>query len=151
MDDTWLIVADASRARIFATDYLLHIDRLVEEMVNDAGRAHERDLVSDDRGRTQAFPGGERSAMEPAGHREKEVQRFAKAIGERLERARLDKAYERLVVVAPPQFLGTLREALPRTVAEMVQSEVAKDYVHASQQELTDLVRNSMEGTPLLR
>jgi protein required for attachment to host cells len=38
--------------------------------------------------------------------------------------------FERLVIMAPPAFLGHLREALPQSLRSIVAAEIAKSYVH---------------------
>ena len=67
---------------------------------------------------------GERSAQ-----RQQQV-RFAKRIAEALERARKDRAFDRLVVMAAPRMLGLLRDAMPDTSRAAVVAEVPKDLVH---------------------
>ena len=51
MSTTWILCANASRARLF--EVVAHSDtpREVADFVNPAGRAHERDLRSDAAGR----------------------------------------------------------------------------------------------------
>ncbi len=47
-----------------------------------------------------------------------------------------NEAFDRLVIVAPPQVLGALRGALSSTVRARVASEVSKDLMNCSSYEL---------------
>ena len=67
--------------------------------------------------------GGERST-----HKHEAVE-FARRIAMLLEEGRRVGEFDRLVVMAPPAFLGLLREALPQSLRSIVVAEVAKSYV----------------------
>jgi len=57
MKATWVLVCDASRARVFAFEKSEQPWAIVEDIINPAGRARVRDLVEDKAGR--AGPGME--------------------------------------------------------------------------------------------
>jgi protein required for attachment to host cells len=59
-------------------------------------------------------------------------QRFARRIREALDEARRQHRYDRLVVIAPPTFLGLLREEMPAAVHAKLSAEIGKDLVHES-------------------
>lgn len=127
MAKIWVLVGDDSRARIFRTNRAAPLEE-VEDSLNPLARGHEQDLVTDrpgsdkDRvGYAQHAVGGERSPKEAA------ARRFARRLGERLREARLAGEYERLFLVAPPAFLGVLRQALDEGTRETVVGEMAKD------------------------
>lgn len=97
------------------------------------------DLVSDRPGRNfdhAPLVGGRRGAT--AHHatggerrpRRTEALAFAHQIAVELERARRQDEFYRLVVMAPPAFLGLLRKALPENVRSSVVAEVDKNLVH---------------------
>jgi protein required for attachment to host cells len=71
--------------------------------------------------------GGPASDREAQGQREHSVSMLAKRVDEYLEKARNERRYDRLVIVAPPKFLGTLRKELGKEVAKLVTEEVPKD------------------------
>lgn len=94
-------------------------------------RQHDQDLVSDRPGRGWANAGGDaRHAMDPptdpVAH---ERERFAHSLAERLKQAFGKKLFEHLVIVAEPAFLGELRRALDRDVAQRVSAEVNSNIV----------------------
>ena len=141
----WVVVADSSIANIYSGDAALDDLRLVLRLEHPASRLAARDLVTDDRGRTRAFKGGERSATEPhhTPH-EVEVQAFAHEIAQHLRKGLVDHAYEGLVLVAPPAFLGRLKLEIDMRTSDRVVGTVAHDYVHAAPKELGDLLRRQL-------
>jgi protein required for attachment to host cells len=127
MPTTWIVAADASRARILQ---VADRERLVEveDLVNPEGRLHNREINTDAKGR---FAGPDR----PGGHSSDDEERtvdhynelFAKRVADYLEKARTDRRYERLVVVAAPKMLGQLRQELDKEVEKLLVGEVPKD------------------------
>lgn len=130
MDRVWIVVADAARARILATEG--RPGKTLEELevlVHGESRQHDQDLTTDRPGRGWANASGDgRHAMspptDPAVH---ERDRFAQALAERLRTGRNAGHYDHLVIVAAPAFLGALREQLDPGVARVVSAEVAKN------------------------
>lgn len=124
----WVIVADASRARIFETRALGRGLHEIEDLANPAGRAHSSDLLSDSGGRTYASTGARQGKTQPRSDPvEHEVEVFAKRLADRIEHARVERRFEKLCFIAPPRFLGLLREKCCREVSKMVEFELAKD------------------------
>ncbi|TAK87202.1 MAG: host attachment protein [Betaproteobacteria bacterium] len=128
MATTWIIAADASRARVLQVadrdQQLLEI----EDLLNPQGRLHNREINTDASGR---FRGQDR----PGGHSSDDEQRtgdhydelFAKRVGDYLEKARNQHRFDRLHLVAPPKFLGALRRELGKEVQKLVAEEIPKD------------------------
>lgn len=128
MSTKWVVVADASRARIFETRALGRGLREIEDLANPAGRAHSNDLLADAGGRTYsnagARPGHTQARSDPVEH---EVQMFAKRLADRIEQGRVERRFEGLCLVAPPRFLGLLRDKCCRETGKLVEFELAKD------------------------
>lgn len=126
MATTWIVAADASRARILQV--LEREQRLVEveDLLNPEGRLHEREVVRDahPRFRGSAGPGSDREEPATIAH---EVEVFVRRIGEYLDKARTSHRYDRLHLIAPPKFLGQLRKELGKEVQKMVSQELPKD------------------------
>jgi protein required for attachment to host cells len=55
------------------------------------------------------------------------VERFAKRVGDYLEKARTEHRFDALVLIAPPKFLGALRRELGKDTARLVADEMPKD------------------------
>jgi protein required for attachment to host cells len=141
----WVVVADSSTATIYASDDRLDELVPIDGFHHDRSRLPARELVSDDRGRTQALPGGARSAIERrTSLHEHEVETFAKELAQVLRKGVDDDAFEAIVLAASPVFLGHLRTELdPRTAARVVGS-VAHDYTRIVLGELPALLRKSL-------
>jgi len=70
---------------------------------------------------------GQRSAMEDPDWHLLAKDRFASDLSDILYRLAGRKAYEKLVLVAPPKTLGALRDGLHKDVRAKVVAEVDKD------------------------
>lgn len=145
MEITWLLVANRTRARIL--EFQSERDRPIERatFVNPAGRAHERDLDSDAAGRF--YGKGEReqahsaTASESLG--EHEIDRFVIDLRDFLDRARSERRFEHLWLVAAPAFLGHLRNAFAKPLRDRVEFEVDKDLTTDKPDEI---LRRAMEA-----
>jgi hypothetical protein len=150
---TWIIAADASRARILQV--MDRDGRLteVEDFVNPSARLHERDMTTDAEprfnghggvgkagsGRTGG-PGNDREAKRKG---EYETEVFVRQLGDYLDKARNAHRYDELHVVAPPKFLGQLRKELAPEVQKLVTDELPKDLSGLS---LRDLEHRLKDG-----
>src|SRR5579883_1035000 len=153
-DATWILVCDSSRARLFSTrpkETHLH---LVQAFEHPEGRLPNHELVSDRPGRAQQAaapshsPGtagiakGSRSGMEPhTSPKTVEQEHFAHALAAALHKGLVDNAYQHVVLVAPPQFLGILRNVLDPQVHKHVQHSLDKDYAQLDERELSERLR----------
>ena len=140
---TWMVAADASRARVYASEAAGETPQPVEEFDNPAGRTHNRDLVTDGDGRY--FGKGERNQGHTASPGESavehEVELFAKRVASYLDRARIDHRYDRLRLVAAPKFLGLLRQNLTKEVDKVVDQAIAKDISWFDENALADYLK----------
>jgi protein required for attachment to host cells len=124
MSQKWVVVADQSRARIFAMDSPSAPLREIEDLLHPAGRQRAQELKSD---RPPRLFRGKGEASHPVDTKvdvkEQEAINFARRIADRIERARTQAELTQLVVIAPPDFLGVLRAALsPSAMKHLVQT-----------------------------
>ena len=135
-DKTWVLVAESSRARLFARSGNQLEE--VEDFTHPAARARNRDLDSDKPGRSFGA-GAVRHAMEPqhASHRS-EAEAFARELVERLETGRGKGDFTHVVLIAPPEFLGLLRHAMHGELSRLVVQSVDKNLVHAQPADILD-------------
>ncbi|MEL7612872.1 host attachment protein [Vreelandella titanicae] len=139
---TYIVVADAARARIFTRDALTLAEQ--ESMVHAEGRLHEGDLVTDGRGDVhESMSTTSRSAGEEGTATKHENELFAKEVAQRLYSARVGNSMKKLIMVAPPKFLGLLRDKLDAPTQKLVIHSLPKDLSKASmadiQQAVSDL------------
>jgi protein required for attachment to host cells len=127
MHSTWIVVADACRARFFAADRpagpLIEMDSLS----NPQARLHEGDLVTDRGGRDVSGNGGRHGLGTPNAAKTESTQRFAGEVCAVLEAGRRRHAFDRLYVLSAPAFLGMLRQHQSNGLRSLVTREVAKD------------------------
>ena len=128
---TWILVADGTRARIVRHDGPgFGLKAAFEESFTGVNLAN-RDIVSDRPGRTFDSAGQGRHAKEPPTDPRRHLQQsFARDMAALLAKESGRGAFDRLIVVAPPQALGDLRAALPAAVLAKVTGEVNKDLTH---------------------
>ena len=61
--------------------------------------------------------------------KEHEIMEFAKIIGDLLDKARNSGKFDKLILMSPPAFLGTLRKCLSTETIKHVVSEIDKNLV----------------------
>jgi protein required for attachment to host cells len=95
------------------------------------------DILADKPGRASSSVGNGRSALEPQTdwHRF-EKHKFAREMAKVLDAAAANKAFDRLILIAPPATLGDLRTELGDQTRKLVSAELAKDLTRHAEQEL---------------
>lgn len=130
---TWLVVADRSRGRIFSLPSARGALSELEDLVHPESRAHERDLRTDRPGRR--FGGYGALGKSNTAH-DQEALEFARELATRLDAGRTGGEFERLILVAPPDFLGLLRKALNAQTAKLVDREITKNFAQLKADEI---------------
>jgi protein required for attachment to host cells len=129
MPNKWIVIADDSRARIFQIKN--NLDELieVEDFLNTAGRAENREIDRDARGRF--YGRGTRKqghTAEPVVNAvEHRSELFSREITHRLEQGCYHHQFDNLIIVAAPHFLGSLRKHLPKQIGRLVTHELPHD------------------------
>jgi protein required for attachment to host cells len=141
----WVLVADASRARIFSIPENHKPKKplawvLEKEFDHPEGRAKATDLTTDVPGRVkQSFGAGSRPAMEvPTDPKEVEAQAFARQLAESLEQGLNHNKFVRVTLVAPPHFLGLLRGTVSEQVSKRIHQSINKDLTLLPARELSE-------------
>lgn len=130
MSHTWFLVADRSRARLYEVEKRSAPFVEVEAFDHPEGRLHEGDLTSDRPGSDGGSVGqGRRVFDDQTSAREQEDIRFASTLADRMDSARNAGHLQRLVLVAPPAFLGLLRDKLSKEVMSRVSKQIDKNLV----------------------
>jgi len=127
MSQTWVVVAESSRAKIFELD---QEDRSLTELVGFAhtpSRAHANQLNTDMPGHSRHGKSSHQLGQE--GRKHQQSAQFARTIGDHLESARHKHQFNKLIVMSPPAFLGELRKTMTHETNKSVISEVDKNLV----------------------
>jgi protein required for attachment to host cells len=129
MPTTWIVAADSSRARVFEIAEPERRLHPVEEFDHPQGRAHNRELTSGAQGRYLSQGGGPRahSATRQVSAVDHENELFSKTLSRYLDKARSQHRYDKLYLIAPPEFLGLMRENLSKEVRRLTAEEINKD------------------------
>lgn len=137
MAATWVLVAERSRARIFTLATGVAPLEELEDMVHPASRLKESELVSDHAGKMpdKGQP-GQHAAPAAKTAKEKEAESFARQLCQRLEQGHNQQQFARLVIIAPPDFLGLLRKQMSASVQAVVASELDKNLVKESAEQI---------------
>ena len=135
---TYILIADGARARLYMNEGVGKGVQPVSGATHQSHvPAHNRDLVTDKPGRSFSSVGTGRSAMDPATDWIKlEKHRFAREMAKVLDAAASNKAFDRLILVAPPATLGDLRTELSDHTRKLVSAELPKDLTRHAEQEL---------------
>ncbi len=149
MDTTWIVTADAGRARFLQVAGRDEALTEIEDLSNPQGRLHNREINTDAAGR---FRGNDR----PGGHSSDDENRavdhhselFAKRIGAFLDKARNEHRFDRLYLVAAPKFLGLLRKELGKETEKLVVDELDKDLSWFNVRQLEDYVARGNGRAP---
>ncbi len=129
MEKIWLVVANHTEARILGRN---RNGRLVDLETFSFPQAQlpERDILTDSPGRNHDSSGLAHHAMEPhTDIRQQQAQQFSRQLAERMEEGRNANIYDKLVLIAPPDFLGALRNALSKSCRKQVMEECPKNIV----------------------
>jgi len=146
MSHSWIIVADASRARIFSSTGNLSGFQELQTLTHPASRLHEQELTSDLPGRAFDSHGQDRHAMGQAvSPKKEETIRFAKQITSLLDDARKKNSFEHLILIAPPERLGLLREKLSVALRKRVSEEI---HNNLTQHTLDDIKKHLPQFLP---
>lgn len=144
---TWILLADAASAKLYATAGRPGDWRLLRELAHPESRMRASEILSDRPGRVKQST-GQRAAMEPPTPRKKvEVERFAREVAKVLDEGVVSGALERLVLVAPPGFLGVLRAKLPPRVEERITDVIEKDYLHLDARTLKERLEQELAAS----
>lgn len=146
MTATWIVCANASRARIFSQERLSDPLTEVGDMVNTAVRLRTADTEQDRLGATSATKSAHNTGgaapnktyephQTPAEH---ETESFARSVAAFLLQGHQQGHFQRLTLAASPQFLGVLRRLLDPNLKPVVGLEINKDYTHCTLAELRD-------------
>lgn len=123
---TWVLVADNSRARIFAARKAAGGLQEIRDLTHPEARLHEGDLVTDKGGRDRGIAGPHGVGNDQT-HKQEGVDKFASEVCTELDAARAGGDFKKLYVVAAPAFLGLLRKHQTSALKQLVAGEVDKN------------------------
>lgn len=138
-ETTWILLADASRARIFEHSRSLRSLKLVFEDDRPELRDKERMRDSDRPGRVRESVGRTRHGLQPHTTTDQRIrEHFSRELAERLQLGANEHRFGQLLLVAPPAMLGALRSHLDEGLRARIIAEVDKDLTKIPAHELPE-------------
>jgi protein required for attachment to host cells len=144
-DRYWILVANASHAKLYShLGYADSIMTLLRDCTHPESRQKNDELVTDRPGYMQSAGNGHSSRRRDESPKEHEASLFAKMLADELLHGRTTMQYERLILIAPPEFMGELRHYLDKATAQCVVQHTEKDYTHWDQEEIQNALASRL-------
>ncbi len=141
---TWVLIADGEKALFMVNetdseDPFLQVFR-EEEQTNPPNR----DQAANRRGRFNDGPSVHRSAVADTDWHQLSKDRFARELADILYRQAHKGRFDKIVLVAPPQTLGELRDEVHQEVADKIIGEIPKTLTNHPVDEIEKIVATSL-------
>lgn len=138
MSKLWIMVADASVARIYAAAARGAALHLVDTIEHPEGRLRGQDLVTD-------RPGSNTNQSSPSPHGYEPhtpavdvvLDRFALQLADHLDAGRRQNSFEGLVLAMPPRLLGRVKAALTKETTLLLQESFDQRLVDLDERALS--------------
>jgi protein required for attachment to host cells len=140
MATTWILVANAAQAKLYANQGPNKGVELVGDYAHPESREKGSELVSDRPGHYQGHGNGRGAFVQHMDPKQNAADHFARHLAGMLEEGRAKGQYERLILAASAPFHGLLKQHLPSGVSKLVTGSVDRDYTSASGRELPGLL-----------
>ncbi|HJV26600.1 MAG TPA: host attachment protein [Aromatoleum sp.] len=135
---TWILVANASLAKLYANLGPNKGLTLVKELIHPESRQKNSELVTDRAGSMPGVGNGSGAKVQQTMPKEHEAKIFAQEIAQELYRGRATNAFGRAIVCAPPSFMGMLNAVMDSPTAQMITDRFEKDYTKSPEPVLRD-------------
>ena len=135
---TWILVANASLAKLYANLGPNKGLTLVKEMIHPESRQKNSELVTDRAGSMASAGNGLGSKQPQTQPKTHEAKVFAQELAHELYRGRAKNAFGRAIVFAPPAFMGMLNAVMDTPTAQLITDRFEKDYTKTSEPKLKE-------------
>lgn len=139
---TWILVANASRARLFANQGPKKGLQLLKELDHPESRQKNAELVTDRAGHMQSAGNGHGARQPQTVPKQYEAKSFAQELAREMCQGRNANQYSRAILVAPPAFMGLLNGALDGPTAGLISDRLEKDYTKSNDRDLAGHLEN---------
>jgi len=134
MQTTWVIAADAGRARFFEMSEGGKQVTEIEDLLNPDVDAGER----------SAGLGGRLYASGAAGTAPRETDLFSKRVGQFVEQGLAARRFDKLCLIAPFKVLDQIRQNLGEQARRMIDVEIPKDLAWSQSRDVADFIRQRL-------
>jgi protein required for attachment to host cells len=139
----WIVVADGEKALVLENRGTVGAPDLALVFRAEAPEVIE---ASDRPGRMADVGPGHRSAMEQPDFHRLTAETFAGDLVEALAARAGAGAMNKLVLAAPPQVLGALRDAMPESLAKVVVAEIDKTLTRHPVPKIAEIVAAEIDS-----
>lgn len=149
MDKEWIMLANASRARIYRGDSQQGQFEELEDFVHPQSRQMARDLASDRGGHVEkghGLTGRGSTQLEPrTGAQQKAHEQFARQLASHIDAALAQRRCASWVLIASNPFLGELKSHLTPIAEKALRVTVARDLSSFSGPDLKRRISEALE------
>lgn len=136
MKTTWILIANASEARLFSAKKTYKDMELIKEFHHPESREKVHNLISDASGRYRKNISPKSAFEEMHNPKKLEAEKFAQILAFTLEQGRNKNLYSNLILIAPSQFHGLLNKSCSHFVIDKVIERLDKDYTKIREHDL---------------
>ncbi|MCA9657104.1 MAG: host attachment protein [Myxococcales bacterium] len=134
MESTWFVVADRAGAQVYevAGSKMRPTLRPLESLTHSEVREHD-----DSAGSSSSH----QLMLDTSGADAEKDRRFVRQVVDHLHQARHRRAFSRLLIAAPADFVGHVRDMSKRSLSTAIHREIIGDYTHDTPRALTERMR----------
>jgi len=143
MSNTWVLVAESSRAKIYSTGGGSDSLEEIVDLSHSESRLHEQELTTDLPGSNAGGGSSHHNYEDRTDVKDQEDLRFAKQIEEKLEKAWKKGEFSQLIVASAPAFLGVLRKIMSPNISKTVIREIDKNLTQFNSNEIKEHLKLS--------
>lgn len=145
MKKTWVLIANASEARLFEGEKSSNRMILLAEFFHPESREKISDLVVNNRGRYRDMKNAPSGVyQEPTNPRQVEAEKFAYELASTLNKGRVHHKFNRLILIAPSQFQGLLNKFCNHHVKHLIMNTIDKDYTKVKENQLSKYLNGKL-------
>ncbi len=142
----WIVVADGARGMVLVNEGTADSPALKTLRVYNQDNPRTSEQGDDKPGRSFESSGARRSTMEAPDLHQKTEDRFVEAIIDDLAKDAVAKAFDQLVVAAPPVALGVMRKATPASLGAKVMAWIDKDFTKEPVPQIAKAIAKALEA-----
>lgn len=135
---TWILVANASLARLYENLGPNKGLKLVKELIHPESRLKNSELVTDRPGSMAASGNGQGAKQPQTLPKDHQAKVFAHELAQELYQGRTRNAYGRAIVMAPPAFMGMLNGVIDHPTAQLITDRFEKDYTKSPEPQIRE-------------
>ena len=137
MATTWILIANASFARLYANHGIKKGLQLIKEFRHPESREKIAEHIADRAGHSPSQANGHGNFILTTQSKSNEAGKFAQELAQELEKGRHQNIYDRVILVASAPFMGLLNHRFSTHVRHLITDTIEKDYTRFKPQELT--------------